>query len=103
MSSRAVPNKKKLFRLYLFRRYCKIFVRVGSILVLESFLLKKSLKKEKRGVSFLSRKKMRLAKNSKRKNLETGMLQKVNKLKLRKRLVKALFLAWFLCLKHHQT
>lgn len=83
MSSCAIPNKKKLFRLYLFLRYCRIFVRVGSILVLESFLLKKSLAKEMKGLSFLSRKKMREAKNSKRKNFETGTLQKVNKLRFR--------------------
>lgn len=58
-------------------------MRVGSILVLENFLLKKSLKKEMKGLSFLSRKNMREAKNSNKKSFETGTLQRVNKLRLR--------------------
>lgn len=65
------------------RRYCRIFVRVGSILVFASFLLKKSLAKEMKGLSFLSKKKIREAKNSKRKSFETGKLHNVSRLRFR--------------------
>lgn len=56
---------------------------VGSTLVLESFLLKKIFKDLVRGLSFLSVKMMRVAKNSKRKNLAAGMLHRVRGLRLR--------------------
>lgn len=58
-------------------------MRVGSILVFESFLLRKSLTKEMKGLSFLSRKKMREAKNSNKKSFETGTLQIVKRLRFR--------------------